>query len=161
MITNKDNDELRARIYGWLTEEGIKFQPVSDAEAAFNFGIEIPGGLKIHVLMPIASYDMARIVIKIGPSPEQQNRLSLMDAGKRNDLLWDLRLGLVKIGVMSSPVVMPLDLLLSSAVYSDGLNKNIFMEEFLRVIRASAFVSMIVDKTLGAPTPTMDLSYIR
>jgi hypothetical protein len=162
MSQNNEREDIKNRIQKWLLEEGYKVQPSIQGKSLFNIVAKDSDGLVINIIQQLLKPDQIMIITRAVFSEDQQKRLQLMQKDEKNQVLWELRLELLKMDVSFSPIVLPLKFVgLSSQIYYDGLTKDNFMNRFFKVKRSLMLVFWIIGRELGESEPTTSLSYIR
>lgn len=150
MSMSTERTEVRDRIQKWFLDEGFTIRPGRDQNAFFDFAIEFHDGSRLNVSQRTDKPDQVVIVTRLRLSKEQTNRLMGMNITKRNEILWDLRFGLLSRRVGFSAIDMPLrSLEISSAVYYDGLTKDHFMSECFKVRNALVYIEWTIGRELS------------
>lgn len=158
MAENSDCEKIKTNIQKWLLEEGYKIQVAPNKNALFQFVATDTEGLKTSVIQPTLKLDQIVIVSGINMDETQQAQLQTLENKERLNFLWDLRFGLLNIGVGFSGVAMPLKRIeLSYPIFYDGLSKKSFMQKCFDMKRALLFVMWMFDRKFGETKPKADL----
>jgi hypothetical protein len=158
MSENSECEKVKANIQKWLLEEGFKIQSQPNTKTLFDFVATDVNGIKINIIQPILKLDQVVIVTSVSIDENQQSTLQLMENKKRITFLWNLRFGLLNMGVQFSPITVPFGPLeISKIIYYDGLTKNAFMEKLFEVKKAILFVFWSFSQEFGETKPKSDL----
>lgn len=148
--------EVKALLQGWLVEEGFQVREVEDPRAHFNLATQHPAGIRLHVAQPRDRKDRVMVVGKVELSPRDLSRFRSLEAKAREDFLWDLRFALITNQVQFQLLPNahdPTAILLTRAIWYDGLTKHQFMETLQRVVDAAFLTIWKFRRLLGTTTP--------
>jgi hypothetical protein len=158
MPENSECEKVKTNIQKWLLEEGFKIQSQLNTKTLFDFLATDANGVKSRIIQPTLKLDQVMIVCGVSIDENQQSTLLAMENKKRLTFLWNLRFGLLDLGVQFSSITAPLKLLeISKSIYYDGLTKDAFMEKLLEVRNAVLFVFWTFDREFGEIKPKSDL----
>jgi len=161
MSNTTEGDKIGDRLQKWLLEDGYKIQSQPDKNTSFRIIATDNQGIKIQVLQPIAKPDQVVIAAGLNISEDRQHTLQSKDDKEQLRILWELRFGLLDLGVGFRQISMPLqNVEVSTLIYYDGLTKNAFMNEYSKVKRAVLFVFWTIDRELGEPKPKSNPEYV-
>lgn len=153
-----ESEKVKSNIQKWLLEEGFKIQSQPNDKTLFDFLATDMNGIKTHVIQPTLKPDQVVIITGLNIDENQQSTLQAMENKERLRFLWDLRFGLLNLGVGFSPISIPFKALeISKIIYYDGLTKNAFMEKLFDVRTAFMFVFWTFDREFGETKPKSDL----
>jgi len=153
-----ESEKVKSNIQKWLLEEGFKIQSQPNDKTLFDFLATDTKGIKTQVIQPTLKPDQVIIVIGLDIDENQQSTLQAMENKECLRFLWDLRFGLLNLGVGFSPISIPFKALqISKTIYYDGLTKNAFMEKLFDVRTAFMFVLWTFDREFGETKPKSDL----
>ena len=156
-----NNNKVKDKIQKWLLDEGYKIQTVPNEKASFAIMATDSQDIKTQIIQPKGKDDLAVIVAGITFSEEQQSALKNKEVKERTRILWEMRFGLLNMGVGFGGITVPIkNIQVSTHIYHDGLNKNAFMEKIAQVKRAVLFVLWSINKELGEIKPQLDSSGI-
>jgi len=160
MSVSQECEKVKNNIQKWLLEEGYKIQSKPNKDALFQMIATGADGIKISVLQPVLKLDQIVIVTGVGLDETRQTALQAMENKERLDFLWELRFGLLNIGVSFGGISIPLKgIEMSYPIFYDGLSKDAFMHKFFDIKRAVIFVLWTFDRKFGEPKPKSDLMY--
>lgn len=155
MSTNDTKIEPQELIQKWLIEEDFKIQAVRDPNSWFNLLVEDKQGRKTNVAQQLEKVDHITIGTKLLIHKSHQSKLRQMKVEDRNNLFWELRLGLLDRGVGFSAITMPFkEITVSMGIFYDGLSKDRFIRRLFDVRKALLYVSWIIERALGEPEPS-------
>lgn len=158
MSTNTQSDEKRDLIQDWLLEEGFKIRTLPTKETFFNLVVEDSSGLKFQVVQPLTKKDQIVIITNATIPKDRQQKLDNIENRERNRFLWNLRFGLLNMGIAFQNISLPLKKIqVSTPIYYDGLTKTAFMNAVFNIKRAMVFIFWTFDREFGEPKTTSDL----
>jgi len=158
-LSNEKVKETKEKVLGWLKEEVLSPEEISDPHAFFNFGISV-GGLRFHVVQNVRSVDS----IFVGGNlvlPEEQSQLlrEKMDEKKRQEFFSDLRLALLtnsEIGDFQIKPSPPDDIrevfVASKRVFYDALTKDRLVSAIHAVHKAVIMAVWMLESHSGIAT---------
>lgn len=154
----------RARVKNWLETEWLLseiFDPnTSWIVQATN---KAPGAeaQAFVVLQTTIFPDQLLIQGSAEVDPEMQEQLSAMSAAERREFLWDLRFGLLKLGVEFTGVVDPLELVMvRKTIWDDALTKDEFMNRVDQVNSAVIYVIWMLQRRLPVGESDSEASFV-
>ncbi len=98
--------------------------------------------------------DRVLLEARVVPTPEQAEKLEALPVGQANDLMWDMRLELSRMGIDFQGVTLPLKrVVLTQALYFEGaldgaLAKDTFFQRVEHVRRGIAMVQFLLQRRL-------------
>lgn len=126
----EDIQEVKNKVYEWLKEEGLSPEELSDPNSYFNFGITI-GDNSFNIVQKIDSNDSIFIGTNLVLSNEQTSSLTNISDDKKQEMVWGLRMSLIRnkdlleFNVRPDPPQDIQEVYLSSRrIFYDGLIKN-------------------------------------
>ena len=158
---DKKADEIRALVEKWLHEMDVKIEPMRETELAFGFVVDDPQGKMVLVFQPLQHTDV--VIMETGfEFPEQYlKRLSTQEASTRNGLLWDLYFTVLDTQLaFEMKGTPPKSVVLRTAIYSDALTKDRFIQEFTRIRRGLLKVLWTIERELNRQVPAGKQAYI-
>jgi len=161
MSTTDEKIEPQDLIQKWLIQEGFKVQSIEDPKSWFNLLVEDKQGRKTNVAQQFDKVDHITIGTKLVIHELRQSKLRQMNDKERDNLFWELRLGLLDRGVGFSAITIPLkEIRVSMGIFYDGLSKDNFMRRLFDVRKALLYVAWIIERALGEPEPSERLLHI-
>ncbi len=130
---------IQDKVQGWLSEEGLYRQTISDENANFHFVINYPEGHVFDVLQPKGKKDMVLIACATNVSPEHETEIRLLNLEKREKFLWDFRFLLNNHSVdfqLQHPDNILKGFLITDEIYEDGLSKDRLISSIKKIFRA-------------------------
>lgn len=151
---------LKANIQKWLLEEGFKIEVAPNPKATYGFVATDPNGLKTIVFQPKLRNDLVIALLVLNVDEVQQSQLQGMEDKERHAFLWNIRFGLLKMGVEFGGLSFPIKMVeVSAQIYYDGFTKDTFMRRLADARRAFLFITWSFDEKFGEPKPKSDLMY--
>jgi hypothetical protein len=150
--TTKDRFPKRARVKDWLNTEW-SLSDIYDPNThwivqATNKDAKAEGQAFV-VLQTTVSPDQLLIQGSVEIVPEMQKQLTEMTAADRRDLFWELRFGLLNLGVEFTGVTEPLEfVMVRKCIWDDALTKDCFMTRVDEVNSAVIFVVWTLQRRL-------------
>jgi hypothetical protein len=93
--------------------------------------------------------------------PEMQEQLTAMTAAERREFLWDLRFGLLKLGVEFTGVVDPLEMvMIRKSIWDNALTKDEFMNRVDQVNSAVIYVIWMLQRRLPVGESGAEASFV-
>lgn len=93
--------------------------------------------------------------------PEMQEQLTAMTAAERREFIWELRFGLLKLGVEFTGVVDPLEMVMvRKTIWDDALTKDEFMNRVDQVNSAVIYVIWMLQRRLPVGQSDSDASFV-
>jgi hypothetical protein len=99
MSNTTEGDKIGDRLQKWLLEDCYKIQSQPDKNTSFRIIATDNQGIKIQVLQPIAKPDQVVIAAGLNISEDRQHTLQSKDDKEQLRILWELRFGLLDLGV--------------------------------------------------------------
>lgn len=107
------------------------------------------GGQAFAVLQTTMFPDQLLIQGSVEVMPEMQKQITELSAAARQDLLWELRFGLLNMGVEFTGVTEPLELIMiRKSIWDDALTKDCFMNRVDEVNAAAVFILWTLQRRL-------------
>ena len=101
--------------------------------------------------------DLLLIQGSVSVEPEMQEALVAMSAAEQQEVLWELRFGLLKLGVEFTGVSQPLEMImLRKSIYDDALTKDAFLHRVDAVSSAVVFVLWTLQRRMPGLTGEQD-----
>ena len=119
-------EEKRKRLEKWLMQEGWQISEIQHPKALWAIAATLKGG-SVFVAQPLSVLDRVAIQTVATISADHQKLIAAMEPKPREDLWWNLRFDLLKMGVTfggfeeSVKAVEVVD-----NMYDDGLTKRPF-----------------------------------
>jgi hypothetical protein len=149
-----ESDHVKVEIRDWLLKSGMSIREMPDQHAAFNFDVTDEEGRHVTIALPLESPDRITLASRIALSPSDAARIEAMPNGQRSNLLWDLRFGLLNIGVGFMGVQLPLPadgIFLGTDVWLDALTKHELMNRLLLLRRALLLINWTINRAFQEP----------
>lgn len=168
MVTDESSIEdrypKRARVKEWLSTEwdlSEIYDPNTSWIVQATNKTAAADGQAFVVLQTTIFPDQILIQGSAEVVPEMQEQLIAMPAAERREFLWDLRFGLLKLGVEFTGVVDPLELvMIRKTIWDDGLTKDVFMTRVDDVNSAVVFVIWMLQRRLPGGDAGSETSFI-
>jgi hypothetical protein len=152
IVTTEDSRfaQIRERVTEWLLADGIKVSPLQSDTTAWL--VTFKDGL--YVGQPSGRPDLVCFGGVVTLCDLHRRALDDMDAGQREDFLWDLRFELLRLGVTFNGLSHPLrQVYLSHRLYWEGVRKNDFLDRVALMHNASNAVHWSIVRRLNQPAP--------
>ena len=149
--TSKDRFPKRARVKDWLSTEWSLsdfYDPNTHwiLQATSKEGKE---GKAFAVLQTTVFPDQLLIQGNVEVVPEMRKQLTEITDADRRDLLWEIRFGLLNLGVEFTGVTEPLELVMvRKSIWDDALTRDCFMNRVDEVNAAVIFVLWTLQRRL-------------
>jgi hypothetical protein len=162
-----NREETEKKIVGWLTEEGYVIKKMEDPKTHYHYSVQAPGGFGLDIVHPMGAPDDKILVLSgvriDGPHLLYIKGLSTHD---RQKLIYSVMLLVNNAGAdygmvdaTGRPDVKnPTNIQVSKGVWSDGMNKNVFMTTIENVRRAALSIILTFNKEAGVVPPAVDPS---
>lgn len=160
-LAAEERSTVRVKLEQWLTEEGYVTKALKDAQTHFTFAVEHRLGIILTVGQLLKNKDRITIIGTLDISDEDQKKLREIPEKQRNDFLWDLKFALLSNDIpfeMLANNLIPYRILVTQAIWYDGLTKDRFMQTIHRAIKAVVMVLWKFDQLSGAPAPKQEPS---
>ena len=147
----------RNKVRLWLTREWA-ITELCDPNVAWTIQVsaasERPG---VIVVQPKEVPDLLLIQGSVSVEPEMQEALGAMSAAERQEILWELRFGLLDLGVEFTGVTLqPEMIMLRKSIYDDALTKDAFLHRVDELSNAVVFVLWTLQRRLPGLTVEQD-----
>lgn len=144
----------RSRIQRWLAEEGWQITELQHPDAVWLFQVFDSMGHGMGIIQPKSSPDRIVIQSPITIDADRQRALSALSEKVRQALVWEIRSGLLAIGLDFTGLSDPLSFVgLTQQICDDGLTKDRFTQRILQVKRGVALVFGCILRALEEPPP--------
>jgi hypothetical protein len=147
---------MKERIKGWLVEEEMLVEEVSDAESRFRFLVMFPRDHYMELVQPLARADLLLIISPMTVSPEHREIMERSRPEQRAEFIWALRFVMNTFSVdfeMDHPENILHKFTITDLIYEDGLTKDRLMSAVRKVWKANLQVVWILQKEFGGPEP--------
>lgn len=142
----------RQRIQGWLMQEGWQISDAQAENAAWTIAATNPHGQGVVVVQPQQVSDVLVLQASVKVDASFHETFAAIEQTKRDDLLWNVRFGLLQMGVefagLDDP---PRQLVLTQRIYNDGLTKDAFVQRMMQVRNATLFAVWSITRGLQRP----------
>lgn len=144
--------QVRARLEGWLAADGWTLSEAAATDAEWLVVAFHPSGIRIQVGQKPERPDVVLLQASVSLSAEHRERLTTLPPAQRVELLWDLRLDLLRSGVEFDGLGEPLDRVrLHLRLYVEDLTRTGFLERVDRLRHLVLLVITRVTRLLAAP----------
>lgn len=160
MTPDETHDALRARITAWLLGEGWQISEKPHGDALWLLEASDSQGRHVAVGQRRGKPEQILLEGAVGLSESHQQRFAELSPGPRQELLWELRFGLLALGVDFHGVQEPLQrVVIGHRIYEDGLTRDHFAQRLFQVRNAILTVLWTVARRLdtGATTDSGDV----
>jgi hypothetical protein len=118
-------------------------------------------GQAFVVLQTTIFPDQMLIQGSVAVEPEMQDQLAAMAAAERSEFLWELRFGLLKLGVEFIGVADPLEeVMIRKCIWDDGLTKDEFMNRVDQVNSAVIYVLWTLQRRMPATESSAEVTFV-
>lgn len=160
----EDHYPKRARVKGWLETEWLLseiYDPnTSWIVQATNRMAEADGQSFVVLQTPIFPEHMT-IQASAEVEPEMREQFSALTSAERREFLWDLRFGLLKLGVEFIGVVDPLEeVMIRRSIYDDALTQDEFRNRVDQVNTAVLYVIWMLQRRLPMGDSGAEASFV-
>lgn len=147
-------ENRRNRIQGWLMQEGWQVTEAHNPDFLWVIIAQNKFGQTILIVQPKAPPDRIEFQAHIVLAEEHLKRLAAMKSQYRNQMWWDLRFELLKLGVDFEGFTEPVrQIRVLQKIYDDGLTKDRFVQRLSLVKAGLLLVIWRLGKTLEVETP--------
>jgi hypothetical protein len=149
---NPRTENKRSRIQTWLMQEGWKIGEGQHPDALWVVSASNERGFALVVAQPRNTLD--RIDIQAGVTIDEghQRLLAGMDSKQRQDLFWQLRFDLLKMGVDFEGFEDPVKMLnVTQRMYDDGLTKDRFLQRVTKIKNAQVLIIWTINRAFDQP----------
>jgi hypothetical protein len=130
-------ESVRGRIQSWLLGEGWELAEKEHADALWLVEARDTGGRHLIVGQKRGKADQVVLEGAVMLSEPHQRSFEALDPAARQELLWDLRFTLIRIGVEFQGVQDPFRrVTLGQRIYYDGLTRDAFLQRVTQVRNA-------------------------
>jgi len=145
-------ENKRSRIQGWLMQEGWQIAENQHPNAAWIIAATQAGGFGLLIVQPQSTPDRIDIQAGIGIDPEHQRLIAAMEPKQRQELWWNLRFDLLKMGVDFGGFDEPVTQLhVSQRMYDDGLTKDRFLQRVTKIKNAEILILWSIRRAFDQP----------
>lgn len=144
----------RARIQEWMMSAGWR---INDAQSLGINTAWVIGGLhasqiNVAVAQPAPHPDLLAIEAGVTVTEDVRKQFEAMSVSDKNEMLWDLKKGLLFMSLEFNGLGEPLGLIrISQFIYDDGLTKDAFLNRLHRVKDGAFFVLASIGRRFGGP----------
>jgi hypothetical protein len=150
--------ETKEKILNWLKDEGLSPQENNDPKAYFSISIKFGDmGLGCTIFHDIRFPDCLFVAVNLCLPEDRITLYRNMTNQKKNDLLWDLRMTLIReaeVGSFQPKFGSSNELqsvfLCSRKMYYEELTKSKLMFTVLSIMRIATMIIWIVEKAEGS-----------
>lgn len=155
--------EIKRKVAGWLKEEGVFFEEVTDPDTYFNFSIKV-AGISMDVVKDI-SRDVVLVRSTMIFTKEQTETLKAMGEKGREAFFWELRIRLLTNNEVGAFEIKPnLDkmqiFVQAMGIFRDGLSKDRLLKSILVVHKSLTMVAWLLDHFSGSPEGETNIFYM-
>ena len=152
MVVNRNAQGKRPKIQNWLMQEGWQVGEAQADNTAWALTATNPLGHVVVVAQPQQASDMIVLQASIVFDDSFRHQFGSLDQAARQNVLWDIRLGLLQLGVEFNGLDdTPNQFVVSQRIYDDGLTKDAFAQRLSQVKNAMLFVLWSISRKLGQP----------
>lgn len=160
----EDRYSKRARIKNWLETEWL-LSEIHDPNTSWvvqaTNRTAAADGQSFVVLQTPLFPDQMLIQGSVEVEAEMQEQLTALSATERREFLWELRFGLLKLGVEFIGVADPLDeVMIRKTIWDDALTKDEFMNRVDQVNSAVIYVIWMLQRRLPARESGAEASFV-
>jgi hypothetical protein len=163
-VTNEERNTVRAKLKQWLEEDGYTVKVLDGKTTYFTLGIEHPTlRVSLTVGQLLGHKDRITILGALSISELHRQKLEELSENQRNEFLWDLKFTLVSndipfempprgraSGQLAELDLLPDQIIVSQAVWYDGLTKDSFMRRFHQAVKGMFLVLLKFEHLSGA-----------
>jgi hypothetical protein len=144
--------QKKDRVRTWLSQLGWQVVYSQAEGAAWILESATARGVALGVIQPNAFPDQLIIQGSVQVGDGRRMAFEAASSEERQKLIWDLRFGLLSLGVESKGIDEPLEtIMFRRTVYDDGLNKDVFMDRAFQIHRATLFVVWTFQRHFSEP----------
>jgi hypothetical protein len=144
-------DALRAKITTWLLGEGWQISEKPHGDALWLLEASDSQGRHVAVGQRRGKPEQILLEAAVGLSEHHQQRFSELAPAARQELLWELRFGLLALGVDFHGAQEPLQrVVIGHRIYEDGLTRDLFAQRLFQVRNALLTVLWTVARRLDS-----------
>jgi len=143
---------LRDRVEGWLEAEGWSLAEAPAPDAEWLLVAVHPSQIRIQLGQKPERPEALILQASVSLSDEHRARLATLPPAPQTDLLWELRIDLLRQGVEFDGLGEPLDRVrLHQRLYVEDLTRTRFIERVDRLRHLVLLVITHVTRALAAP----------
>lgn len=157
--TNTENgDAKKAKIKEWLMQADWRVKEVHEPQAVWLLTALSQGGKTLTVARPKIAPDRIDIQTSMKLSEDTRRHYEDMASQDRQKLIWDIRIGLIQMGIDFLGIVDSLqeDIILFDCIYDDGLTKDRFLRRLAHVMNGMGYVLYMLRRHFSLPTEASD-----
>jgi hypothetical protein len=146
---------IHDRVEHWLAQEGWSSRPLPAQTALWVLVAADAHGRRILISQSRGHEDRVLIEGRVVPSDGQSGRLDSMASSDQQELIWDIRMEMLRLGIDFSGVELPLKrIVLAESIYFEGgldgtLAKDTFFQRIEQIRRGVAMLQLILRRRLG------------
>jgi hypothetical protein len=154
-VTNsqpESTQDKRSRVQQWLLAEGWRTTDgVPEQGWAWMLAVTNTK-TTLLITQPANKPDQIIIQGEVEVTDDHRKSFNALPSEKRDNIIWDLRFDLLKMGVEFFGVHLPFEsIFMRKVIYSDGLTKDNFMQRVREVHRAVLFVQWTFSRNYKEP----------
>jgi len=146
---------IHDRVEHWLAQEGWESRPLPSETALWVVVASDTHGRRILISQSRGHEDRVLIEGRVVPSDGQSARLIAMEQMDQQEMIWDIRMEILRLGIDFSGVELPLKrIILAESIYFEGgldgaLAKDTFFQRIEQIRRGVAMVQLMLRRRLG------------
>ena len=153
-----DSQEALGRVRQWLSEEGIAIEEPGAPAMLWQLRLK-DSQLVTYIQQPSAAPDKIAIGGALVIDDATRRRIAKLDARARADLLWTIRMDLLRSHVHFQIQGAPLErVLFETSVYFDGLTKDRLMRRWHQLRSAILLVMWTMNRRFDQPPRLVPVS---
>lgn len=154
-MSTENIKETKEKIVNWLKEEACSPEEKPDPNTYFNISVKF-GKLGCFIVQPVQKRDSLIVAVRLPIPSEQITLLKELNAEKKKDFFWDLRLSLLKNNELGdfkieadSPEDIKAVVITSRPIFYEDLTKGRLISAIFAVTRAKLMVIWLPQKYAG------------
>jgi hypothetical protein len=145
--TDTTFQDKKARVKTWLTQEGWKINEDTAPDALWLLQIYHSPNCPILIGQPTEHPDALIIQVEAGFVEEFDRHFEKMSDKERREFVWDLRFGLLNMGVQFRGIAEPLhEVQVHLRIFDDALTKDEFLRRLSKIEAALDFTMWMCER---------------
>ena len=161
-MTTAERGDIQQKISSWLVEENYGVKVQENPNVYFVINAQHPTGIGLAIGQEVGKKDRLVISASLNLDEDAQKRLRSLPEKERQDILWDIRFGLIALDVQFQMIPngnMPTVIQVSKLLYYDGVTKDRFMGLVQKVTDSLLLVVWKLQRKFGASAPKEEQMY--
>ena len=162
MATKMSPDQIKDKVQTWLMEDGWSLRQETPSMGLWTFVATDQFGRVIAVGQRKNKEDEVIIQGAINIGDDTNDRIMRLTENGRNNLLWDLRFGLVQTNLEFSCIGITLKRIEEvERIFLDALTKDCFLQRASEVRKGVLIIIWLFARKLGQPPPPKQMGFQR